>query len=87
MRKQAGFTFLELVLVVAAVGLIGFMGVTAYNNHQAASVATAPKSQTPTAPDVTSTADLATAQTALDTSDLDATTTDSNELSSELSGL
>jgi guanyl-specific ribonuclease Sa len=93
MRKQAGFTFIELILVVATVVLIGFVGVTAYNAHQNAtqqastnapgSVATT--ASVPAAPQISSTSDLTAAENTLDKSDIDANTSDSSQLDSQLS--
>jgi len=93
MRKQAGFTFIELILVVAALALIGVVGVTAYNSHQNATqqastntpgpVATT--ANVPAAPQINSTSDLTTAENTLDQSDVDANTSDSSQLNSQLS--
>ena len=87
MKKQTGFTAVEIVLSVALVAGLGFIGVKAYQAHHNASVASVPAAQTPVAPQITSASDLNNAQAALDSSDLDASTADSNSLSSEMSGL
>jgi cytoskeletal protein RodZ len=93
MRKQIGFAFLELVLVVVVVAAVGFTAVTAYNHHKAAEQpAVSTDTSQPAvasvgaAPQVTSAPDLNAAETALDQTDVDASSSDSSQLSSQSSG-
>ena len=87
MKKQSGFATLEVVLLVVVVGVLAFTGVSYYNNtHPAAdpSGSTIAKATVPTAPQVSTTADLTTAENAVDQMDIDASTVDSAQLDTEL---
>lgn len=80
MKKQSGFAALEVLLAVVVVAVLGFTAFT-YFNRQSAGDATA---KVPAAPQITATADLTTAETALDQLDIDASSLDSAELDTEL---
>jgi len=87
---QAGFTAIELVLVVVVLGLIGFTAVKAYDAHQLASqvqapvVQTAPPQPVPAAPSITTTAELSTAASTLDSINVDDNGSDSAQLDADL---
>jgi prepilin-type N-terminal cleavage/methylation domain-containing protein len=87
MHKQSGFTFVEIVIAVALVAALSFVGVKAYQNYHNAGVAAVPQAQVPSAPQIKTADDLTKAQTTLDTTDVDASSSDTDQLSSELSGL
>lgn len=92
-HNTSGFSIIELGVILLVVGLLGFIGYTFYKNHQTASNTTpttatvasvAPIATVPVAPTITSTADLTSAETALNsTSGQNAT--DNAQLSSEIS--
>jgi len=85
--SQSGFSIIELVIIVAVVGLGGFLGYT-YFAKQKAQVADTASSQARTAdvsaaPAVNTTADLTTAEKALDATTV-GSTSDSSQLDAEL---
>lgn len=82
MKKQSGFAVLEIVLVLVVVAVLGFTAFTYFNNRQAGNEAAT--ANVAAAPQITSTADLTTAETALDQLDIDANTLDSAQLDAEL---
>lgn len=89
-KPQAGFTAIELVLVVVVLGLIGFTTVKAYDAHNVASKDQAPTVQSakleavPAAPVITTDADLSTAASTLDSMNVDENSSDSSELDADL---
>lgn len=87
MKKQSGFAALELVLLVVVLGALAYVGVSYYNHTRPVSDSTgsiAATASVPTAPKVNSTADLTTAENAVDAVDVDANSLDSSQLDSEL---
>ena len=85
--SKLGFSIIELVIVVAVVGLGGFLGYT-YFAKQKAQVADTASSQArtadvPAAPAVNTAADLTTAEKALDSITV-GSTSDSSQLDAEL---
>ena len=89
-KAQAGFTAIELVLVVVVLGLIGFTAVKAYDARNVASRDQAPTVQSakleavPAAPVITTDAELSTAASVLDSIDVDENSSDSSELDADL---
>jgi hypothetical protein len=84
MKKQSGFAALEIILVLVVVAVLGF---TAYNylgHRQASNSGQAATAAVPTAPRVSSTADLTTAENTVDQMDIEASSADSAQLDSEL---
>ena len=86
-HSQAGFSAIEVIGVLVLVSLIGFAGVTAYNQNKAVQTEapTAANASVPVASSIHTTEDLSTAETALDESNIDASSNDSSQLDSELS--
>lgn len=89
-RRQSGFATLELILVAVVVALIGYVGFKYYQQRQkpAPTAATTPAAitaATPTAPQINSTSDLDKASAALDQTNVDASSSDSSQLSSQTS--
>lgn len=83
--RQNGFAFIELVMVVAFVGVLGFVVITAVNNrNNVASTDTTQASVEP-APQITSKADLATAEASLNTAAIDDNSADADLLDQDLS--
>lgn len=87
MKKQSGFAAFEIVLVAAVLALIAFTAYT-YTHHdqvvQQTSDASDATSAIPTAPEITTAADLTKAEAALDQTDLSASDNDDSRLNSEL---
>ncbi len=82
--RQNGFAFIELVLIVAFVGVLGFVVMTAVNNrNNVASTDTIQASVAP-APQVTSKADLTAAETRLNTAGIDDNTADADLLDQDM---
>ena len=85
--SKSGFSIIELVIIVAVVGLGGFLGYTYFANQKAQVVDTASTqartADVPAAPVVNTTADLTTAEKALDGITV-GSTSDSSQLDSEL---
>ena len=89
--REAGFSVVEGLVVAAVVAIIGVVGYFALNRTSSNTPAnsTTPTNSTtatakdPEAPEITTTSDLTQAQTALDSSELDAADT---ELNAELNG-
>ena len=92
-RSQLGFSMVEVVAVVVAVIVIAGAGyVLITRNKHNKSVASQPAAVTtpvavPAAPEVKTTSDLKAAEQTLDATDIDAGTTDTNQLDTQLSGL
>lgn len=88
MKKQSGFAVLELLLIVVVLGAIGFTAVTYYSHRQQAVTDTtgsvAATVTVPSAPQISTTADLTTAESTLDQLNVDASSTDSSQLDAEL---
>ena len=93
-NTQKGFSIVEIVIGLAVVGLIGFLGYVAYNNMQSAKVAngTPVSVQSPVANDVktaapiNSVSGLDTALSTLDQTDTSGSnSTDAGQLDSEVS--
>ena len=90
--NQVGFSIIELVIVIAAVVLLGVLGFVMYGRLQGNKPATTSEAsdQSTTAsgialaPSVNSTDDLDAAQAVLDKTDPDNNTTDTGQLDSEL---
>jgi prepilin-type N-terminal cleavage/methylation domain-containing protein len=95
-RPQSGFSVVELAIVLAVVGLLGFVGYSVYNRsnaktaddsttNRAASPQSAKTNDVASAPDVSSTSDLDKASAALDQTDPGGSNTaDSDQLDSQL---
>ena len=88
-KSQAGFASIDILLVIVAVGLIGFVVLQAYNARQSA---TGVPTETPTtvndvpsAPKINSAADLSTAEHTLDQVDPDTNNGDTAQLDNHLS--
>ena len=82
--RQTGFTFIELTLVVVFVAVLGFVVVTAVKTRDnVASQATTQSTVAP-APQVTSKADLVTAEKSLDTAAIDDNSLDADSLDKDL---
>ncbi|MBC7746494.1 hypothetical protein H7Y40_00745 [Pedobacter sp.] len=85
--NNSGFLFAELLIAVAVIGLVGFIGYTAYSrthDNTAANSSQSPVAQdVTTAPEIKSTTDLVTAEKALDETILDSPSDDA-QLDSEL---
>jgi len=87
MKKQSGFAVLEVLLLVVVVAILGYTAVTYIGRQQASTDTTGSTAATatvPAAPQVSSTADLTTAENVVDQMDVDANSTDSSQLDSEL---
>ncbi|GEM_PF-2696148 len=83
MKKQSGFAVLEVLILVVVVAILGFTAVT-YMGHQQAATDTSATASVVSAPQISSTADLTTAENVVDQMDVDANTTDNSQLDSEL---
>lgn len=84
-----GFSIVEVGLIIAVIAIIGGLGVVFYNKWQAshqtqASTSTTSAAQSTAVPTVTKTADLDTASTALDSTDV-TSSSDEAALNSNLS--
>jgi Tfp pilus assembly protein PilV len=86
-HHQSGFTAVEALLVVVFVVAVSFVGVKAYQAHHNAGVAAVPAAQVPAAPQIKAADDLTAASATLDTTDIDASSSDLGSMDSELSGL
>jgi Tfp pilus assembly protein PilE len=88
MKKQSGFAVIELLLIVVALAVIGFTAVTYYNHTQMASNSAnqpSPTASVPIAPQIHSTDNLSAADTMISQMDVNANSTDSAQLDTELS--
>lgn len=88
MRKQSGFSLIEVVLVLAVVVIVGLVGYNLYNMQQARkedTVASQQKITTPPA-SINSTSDLDASAKALDATQLD-NTADTTTLENDLNQL
>ena len=85
MRKNKGFSVVEVVIVVVVVGVITTLGVVGYNRWKQTQVVskdtTAQQADTATVPEVKTTSDLDKALTTLDQADV--TGTDTTQLDSQ----
>jgi len=93
-NNQSGFSIVEIVIALAVVVLIGFLGYTAFNRMQENQAANSSQAdqQSPvandvkTAPSINSTSDLNEAERTLDQTDPSGSNnTDANQLDNELS--
>lgn len=82
--RQAGFSFIELTLVVAFVAVLGFVVVSAVKTRENVASETATQATVAPAPQVTSKADLVTAEKSLDTAAIDDNSTDADSLDKDL---
>lgn len=85
MKKQQGFAALEVLLVLVVVAVLGFTAWTYYNHHQTAIAPESPTAQVQPSPQINSLADLTTAENVLNQIDIDANSSDSSQLDSQLS--
>ena len=69
MKRQSGFTLVEVAVVVLVVGLIGFIGLRVWGSYSTGDVATQ-NSSTPTVAKITSIKDLDTVDKQLDSTDV-----------------
>lgn len=85
LAHQKGFSIIEVAVIVVVIGIIGLLGYTFYANSlvdqpitATASESTQPSTASDVAatPEVNSTADLDTAQSVMDATDLDASNSD-----------
>ncbi len=88
-RQQRGFSVVEAVIAVVVVAAIGVTGYWAYSRMQTASKTPSASEQTqkattPAAPTVSDSNDLDKASQALDQTNLDASTTDTTQLDTEV---
>lgn len=87
MRKNKGFSVVEVVIVVVVVGVIATLGVVGYNRWKQAQVVskddTAQQADAATVPDVKTTTDLDKALSTLDQADVAGT--DTTQLDSQSS--
>ena len=89
-RKQAGFTLVEIAIVVVVVGIIAFLGYTFYNNQVQKNASdessqSAVAEDVDSAPEINSTEDLDSAEAVLDGTDPSSSSSDSSQLDAELS--
>ncbi|GEM_PF-3221946 len=82
--RQSGFSFIELTLVVAFVAVFGFVIVMAVKNHDNVASETAAQATVAPAPQITSKADLVTAEQSLDAAAIDDNSNDANSLDQDL---
>jgi competence protein ComGC len=82
--RETGFSFIEVTLVVAFVAVFGFVVVTAVNNHSNVASEVTTQATVAPAPQVTSAADLVTAEQSLDTTAIDDNSNDANSLDQDL---
>jgi len=82
--RQNGFSFIELTLVVAFVAVLGFVVVSAVKTRDNVASETATQATVAPAPQVTSKADLVTAEQNLDTAAIDDNSNDANTLDQDL---
>lgn len=92
-KNQSGFSVVELVIILAIVSAIAFVGYTVYNRQQdnkavdggdSSTSQSAVANDVPSAPEVKSASDLDKASATLDNANLD-DDNDSSQLDSELS--
>ncbi|HEX3081711.1 MAG TPA: hypothetical protein VHQ86_00485 [Candidatus Saccharimonadia bacterium] len=84
MKKQQGFAAFEVVLVLVIVGVIGFTAWNYWSNHSSQVATESATAQVTPAPQITSTTDLTSAENDLDSVNIDASTSDSSQLDSQL---
>lgn len=88
LKNKSGFSVIELVVVVAVVGLVAFLGYTFYNKWQDNSVKSTEQSSVatdvPAAPKIETVDDLDAAESTLDGVQIE-NSDDSSQLDSELS--
>ena len=82
--RQTGFSFIELTLVVAFVAVLGFVVVSAVKTRDNVASETATQATVAPAPQVTSKADLITAEQSLDTTAIDDNSNDADSLDKDL---
>lgn len=82
--RQTGFSFIELTLVVAFVAVLGFVVVSAVKTRDNVASETATQATVAPAPQVTSKADLITAEQSLDTAAIDDNSNDADSLDKDL---
>ncbi len=88
-KLQRGFSAVEIVIAVFVVAAIGVTGYMAYSRMKDANKTPSASDQTkqavtPAAPTISDSKDLDAADTALDETNLDASTTDETDLDAEL---
>ena len=92
MRKDQGFSLIEVIIVVIVVVIIGALGVVGYDawkkngTTQQATSNTTSKTMTAQVPDVKSTSDLDTVAKSLDSANVSAGNSDTQQLSTQASG-
>ena len=69
MKRQSGFTLVEIAVVVLVIGLIGFIGLRVWGSYTAGDVATQ-NTSAPTVAKITSTKDLDSVDKQLDNTDV-----------------
>jgi len=86
-RNQFGFSAVEAIIIVVVVAIIGAAGYMMFKRNtakDATPTATTSSVSEPVAPEVKSTSDLTAAQKALDDADVNAASTDSSQLDTQL---
>jgi prepilin-type N-terminal cleavage/methylation domain-containing protein len=91
MRKNQGFSLIEVIIVVIVVAVVGALGVVGYNAWKNNGTAQQANTSNTTniaskVPDVKSTSDLDAVAKTLDTANLSSASADSQQLSSQASG-
>jgi len=82
--RQTGFSFIELTLVVAFVAVFGVVVMMAVKNHDNLASKPATEATVVPAPQVTSKADLVTAEQSLDATAIDDSSNDADSLDQDL---
>ena len=89
-HNQPGFHIVELLLALATLGMVGFLGYTYYSNSQlknnsSSQVVNQTKTDVAPAPAIKSNSDLTKAEKVLNDTDLDSTA-DSSQLDAQTAG-
>lgn len=88
LRSSQGFSAIEaiiIIVIVAAIVAIGYVVFNRVNDNKEQTTSQTTGTDTPAAPDINNSSDLDEADTTLDSTDVDAATSDSSELDTELS--